>query len=204
MIKIAVWIMLAWTIPCAAQDYVSLVPEGWEIIDVQVGDLNKDQVDDVAMIVRFMGDVASPPRSLIVAFKTTGGYAEPYRADDVILGEHEGGTMGDPLQPMEIRRGTIVLSFSGGSRERWGYTYIFRYQKGDFRLIGATSSGGDPIEENYYTYDYNLSTGKIVISRTYGKEPERNESRELVKFLDPLPSLKTFSHHTANLWEGIE
>lgn len=98
----------------------------------QVGDLNKDQVDDVAMIVRFIGDVASPPRSLIVAFKTADGYAEPYRADGVILGEHEGGTMGDPLEPMQIRRGTIVLSFSGGSRERWGYTYISGTRKGTF------------------------------------------------------------------------
>ncbi len=204
MIKFAMFGLMVWAIPCLAQDYLPLVPEGWEIIDVQTGDLNKDQVDDVAMIVRFMGDVASPPRSLIVAFKTAGGYSEPYRADDVIMGEHEGGTMGDPLQPMQIRRGTIVLSFSGGSRERWGYTYIFRYQKGDFRLIGATSEGGDPIDENYYTYDYNLSTGKIVITRTYGKEPERNETKEMEKFLDPLPSLSTFSHETVNLWEGVE
>ncbi|NUM81540.1 hypothetical protein HUU42_12105 [bacterium] len=204
MIKIAVLGLMIWTIPCFAQDYAYLVPEGWQIIDVQVGDLNKDQVDDVAMIVEFTGDVAMPPRSLIIAFKTADGYSEPYRADGVILGKYEGGTMGDPLQPMLIRRGTIVLSFSGGSRERWGFTYIFRYQKGDFQLIGATSSDGDPIEENYSNYDYNLSTGRIVITRTYGKEPARNETKELVKFLDPLPSLSTFSHHSTNLWEGIE
>ena len=204
MKKIAVFILLVWAIPCAAQDYLSLVPEGWELIDVQVGDLNKDQVDDVAMIVRFMGDVALPPRSLIVAFKTAGGYSDPYRADDVIMGAHEGGTMGDPLQPMQIRRGTIVLSFAGGSRWRWGFTYIFRYQKGDFRLIGATNENVDPIDEIFETYDYNLSTGKMVITRTYGKEPERNETKELTRVLDPLPSLSTFSQSSVNLWEGVE
>ncbi len=81
--------------------------------------------------------------------------------------------MGDPFQDLKIERGCIVINHSGGSRQKWAYTHRYRYQKGDWKLIGATAVANDPCKE-IETFDYNLSSGKV----NYQKEYENCETEE--------------------------
>lgn len=88
-----------------------------------------------------------------------------YTADDVILSTKHGGMTGDPLKGVRIENGTIVIGHAGGSREKWNYVHRFRWQDGDFQLIGVTVESDDPCTK-LTKLDYNLSTGAADYSTT--------------------------------------
>ena len=93
-----------------------------------------------------------------------------------------------------IERNCIVIHHFGGSRQKWNYTHRFRYQSGDFQLIGATVRFGSPCDY-FFTFDYNLSNGKI----NYKKETEdckngksKIEKDEMIRKLETLPTMNGF------------
>lgn len=100
-----------------------------------------------------------------------------YTAEDVILSTEHGGMMGDPLESAEIENGIIVIKHFGGSRSKWHYTHRFRWQKGDFQLIGTTVVLDDPCTKST-TFDYNLSTG-IADYATTTQECSGDEVKDL-------------------------
>ena len=102
--------------------------------------------------------------------------------------------MGDPFEGISIERNCIVINHFGGSRQKWNYTHRFRYQSGDFQLIGATVTFGSPCDY-FFTFDYNLSNGKI----NYEKETEdcehensKIEKEEMIIKLETLPKMNGF------------
>ncbi|TXH28892.1 MAG: hypothetical protein E6Q96_04495, partial [Cyclobacteriaceae bacterium] len=109
----------------------TFIPENWTLVQETSGDLNKDSLNDVAMIVEYAGDAleGERPRSLIILFldKATQNYTLAATADHVILDAHSGGTMGDPLDKFEIKGGVLRIDFAGGSREQWTTTHRYRY-----------------------------------------------------------------------------
>lgn len=88
-----------------------------------------------------------------------------YTADEALLSTEHGGMMGDPLEDVSIVDGAIVIKHFGGSRSKWHYTHRFRWQNGDFQLIGATVETDDSCTANT-VFDYNLSTGDAMYIRT--------------------------------------
>ena len=111
-----------------------------------------------------------------------------------ILPSQQGGMMGDPFEGISIERNCIVINHFGGSRQKWNYTHRFRYQSGDFQLIGATVTFGSPCDY-FFTFDYNLSNGKI----NYEKETEdcehensKIEKEEMIIKLETLPKMNGF------------
>ena len=76
--------------------------------------------------------------------------------------------MGDPFENIEIAQGILLISQSGGSSWKWGYTDKYRFQNNSFELIGHTSKAGKPCER-WVSYDYNLSTGNIEYRKEYEK-----------------------------------
>lgn len=97
-----------------------------------------------------------------------------YAARGVILPTEHGGMMGDPFVGVKIASRTIVFDHHGGSRWKWDYTHRFRFQEGDFRLIGATVQSG-AVCEYWVKLDYNLSTGMAHLA----KETEDCENDDL-------------------------
>lgn len=100
-----------------------------------------------------------------------------YTAEDVILSTEHGGMMGDPLESAKIENGTIVIKHFGGSRTKWSYTHRFRWQQGEFQLIGTTIENDDPCLK-YTKLDYNLSTSQANYATTT-KECKGDESLDL-------------------------
>lgn len=152
----------------------SFIPENYKIAEdydgeaLKTGDLNKDGLSDAAFIVEGPQTAdQAPERILMVALgKADNTYTLEVTAKDAILRADEGGMMGDPLESIEIKKGSLFLHFSGGSSWRWYYSYQFRYQDGDWYLIGATEGSYHASTPEETITDYNLLTGDYIISQT--------------------------------------
>lgn len=166
-------------LPPSAANEAGLVPPGWTAAKRAIGDLNGDGRPDLALLLRMTSkaNVLPIPNSesaetfdtnpflLVVAFTdSAGGYRVvtsthrffqrpeiPY-SGDVPPGE------GDSVR---IERGTLLLA---NEYLRGHDGYRFRWDKGEFRLIGFESGGssGGCIE----TISINYLTGKVLWSNT--------------------------------------
>lgn len=157
-----------------AKDVTSLIPTGWHILEHSEpvkaeGDLNKDGIQDIALIIERAIDIDA--RSLLIAFGTKENtYSLSIIADNVVLPVFAGGGYGDPFNGLNIDRGSVVVSDYGGSDDRWYHKYRFRFQDNDWFLIGATMGENHPIKEGTEmgndVDDYNLLTGDFISTRT--------------------------------------
>ncbi len=188
----------------ASELFKAQIPSDWEVLDEQYGDLNKDSISDAAIIIQEKGEGTGEygkRRTIMVFFKgKDGGYKLVSRGETSIMGDQAGGMMGDPYQSMKIIKNVIVLDFWGGSRDKWGLTHRYRFQNGDFYLIGATNQGGDGITN--YNYDYNVSTGKMILTVKDKENPKKNVNETKIVKQDPLPSLKTFKPFSTLTFDG--
>ncbi|MDR6553512.1 hypothetical protein [Paenibacillus qinlingensis] len=151
-----------------------LIPTGWQLLvrhnsaERVEGDLNKDGIQDVAMVIEKIEAMKeeAPERALLIGFGNRDStYTRSIIAEKAILKADEGGIWGDPLDSIFIDRGSIVVSFYGGSNFRWYGNYRFRFQNGDWYLIGATLGSyftGTMTEKTGDEADYNLLTGDYV------------------------------------------
>ncbi len=160
-------------------DIDNLIPSGWSLFQIREGepakaegDLNKDGISDIAVIIEKNTTTAdeAPPRSLMIAFGTeNNGYSPSIIADQVLLTADEGGVWGDPFESLTIHRGSVLISEYGGSNWRWYNKYRFRYQDDDWYLIGATFGEYHTLTntlENADEQDYNLLTGDYIVRYT--------------------------------------
>ena len=133
-----------------SQNIESFIPEGWRLIAKAEGDLNKDNLIDIAAVIEQEVQNLSPEeaaaRILLIALqKDNEVYELSIQSDKAILRADEGGIFGDPFyEGLSVDRGSLLISFYGGSNWRWGRVYRFRYQDNGWYLIGATLS-------NYWT-----------------------------------------------------
>jgi hypothetical protein len=170
------WLLLLAGLAATAQDQhptgtkKTLVPAGWTVVEEASGDLNQDGIDDAALVIEgpASNEEDEKPRALLVLLKDKGMndlYTQASRSDKVILGSQLGGALGDPLANLVIEKGVLRIDFYGGSREKWSTTHRYWYKAADqsVYVIGATYT----IEADTYqeTYDYNISTGNIIITR---------------------------------------
>ncbi|WP_157264688.1 hypothetical protein [Paenibacillus oryzisoli] len=152
----------------------TLIPPGWQLLVRQSGaekvegDLNNDGIQDVAIVIEKLESAKdqAAERALLIAFGNKDGtYTRSVIADKAILKADEGGVWGDPLADLAIDRGSVVVSFYGGSNFRWYGNYRFRFQNEDWYLIGATVGSyftGTMTEKTGDEEDYNLLTGDYV------------------------------------------
>jgi len=186
--------------PKAGRSLQSFVPPGWFILRQAKGDLNQDGQEDAALVVANKKEKDSDlreedmPRYLLLLFKTTDGYQLSASSDKAILLKRDGGMLGDPFQELKIERGAVVFNFYGGSRDRWGGLYRFRYQNGDWYLIGKTIDTGDTMLLTNSSDDYNLVTGLLVRenSKEGGKVSVKRE-KTAPKPLIPLSKFDPFA-----------
>ncbi|MGZ4055175.1 MAG: hypothetical protein ACXVPU_07440 [Bacteroidia bacterium] len=168
------------------------VPAGWKIINVAYGDLNKDKADDVAFVIqstdtlpellynngtkKYDQEDNSGARILVVLFKKSDAkYHLMLQNNDFILRPDEGGMCCDPFYELKIENATLIIPFYGGlSNDKWGSTYIFRYEDNDWFLIGASVSSshvewGDSTDASSITeeeFSYNFLTGKMKTTKS--------------------------------------
>lgn len=157
-----------------------IIPKNYSIVDSIKGDLNNDGIDELVVAFNTQKEsednFESVIRELIIYKKEKNEWTVWTKSKDALYGSRDGGMMGDPFEKIEVKKGHLFVSQSGGSSWKWGHTDQYRYQDGKFYLIGYISNYGKPCE--YWTdVDFNLSTGKIILKKEYEKCPNNDEQK---------------------------
>jgi hypothetical protein len=156
------------------------------------GDLNGDGIPDVAVLLAdkaMKEDAADKPLALRVYFADKSGKltlaTEAPKAACLGCGGVKGG---DAPYTLEIKKGVLSLTYDGGSRETESYTTKWRYQHGDFELVGIhevqmDTLAGDKGMIRSIERDVNVSTLKMeetvstVVSSTPDGEIKTTEKK---------------------------
>lgn len=164
------------------------VPAGWKLIKEAKGDLNKDGLADVALVIenkdprnfisnadKLGGDTLNlNPRLVLVAFKKENGtYELVAKNASFIPTQHneKSPCLTDPFAEngsIGIAKGLLSIHFqnfySCGAWEIYNFDYIFRYQNQKFELIGYNKSSINRSSGEQISTTMNFSTMKINYS----------------------------------------
>jgi len=151
-----------------AEKLKSFTPEFWKKKATTYGDLDNDGDEGAAVVYVMPWDRGFGFVHCLGIFKktTSGNWKLWHQSMAPLLDSKSGGVWGDPFESIKIERNTIVISHFGGSRQKWQYTYRYRFQKDDWYLIGASTIQGDPCEYEE-KFDYNTMTGKVITTKIY-------------------------------------
>ncbi|SOD18328.1 hypothetical protein [Pedobacter xixiisoli] len=168
-----------------ASKATDFVPKGWKLIAEAKGDLNKDGLEDVALvientnpknIINNSGKLGDPelntnPRCLLVAFKKPNGWYELFAKNTTFIpppNAEDAPCLLDPFGEngyMEIVKGLLKIHFqnfySCGAWEIYNFEYIFRYQHQKFELIGYNKSSMHRSSGEQTNTTVNFSTLKM-------------------------------------------
>ena len=136
-------------------------PKNSTIIETVDGDLDGDRIPEKVIVY----DITSEnTREIQILKKMNNKWKILEKSRSAILGNEDGGMMGDPFLYCKIENGILITSHYGGSSWKWGFTDKYRFQNGHFELIGHSSEGGRP-GDYWISTDFNLSTGKLVYKK---------------------------------------
>ena len=177
----------------------SNLPQGYEMIGSTYGDLNKDDMMDLAIIVADTREDVEfdAPVYLGIFFKNaTGTYNLNVVSTTAVLCMKCGGVMGNPFSGIEITpKGILQIHHYGGSVERWSYIDKYRYQNSAFYLIGHTYTESSPDSPKTKSTDTNLLTGDQEIiedPNIASKKDNVKKTRSKVK-VKPLKTIDSYS-----------
>ncbi len=197
------------------------IPKNWKLTINTKGDLNKDNLDDIAMVIEDADslnihkndNLGTPfinlnPRYLLILFKnkTTNSYDLKAINKNFIPSENdaENSCLADPLLEdggVAIKKGMLQIDLnywtSCGSWSVTHSTYKFRFQENTFQLIGLDESyfGRNTGEETTTSYNY-LTHKKCVTSNANSlldenAKPKKSFKNIKARKLKNLESLKT-------------
>jgi hypothetical protein len=114
-------------------------------------------------------------RGLVIAFWNHDGYRLVLKNPTLVSSENEdGGVYFPPELTASVEKGALVLHYSHGRYGYWRYT--FRYQQGDFALIGYDrSEDHGPVVETFTSV--NLSTGRKLKKVNMNSDAQVGEER---------------------------
>ncbi len=120
--------------------FKNFLPKYYTVLDTANSDFNNDGLIDVVIVAHYNNktkDVLEEKnRAIIILQKTKAGFIQKVKTLNGMLCKSCGGLFGDPYQGISLKKNILTLNNYGGSSWRWSITYIFRYQKKDWQLIG--------------------------------------------------------------------
>lgn len=161
--------------------YRAYIPAKYHLFEAIEGDLNKDGLKDVVLIVKatdpkafvhdeYRGQLDRNRRGAIVLLSEKGKYKPVVSNLNCFSSENEdGGVYFPPDLWMEIKNNLLSVYYSHG---RYGYwRYLFRLEGNDLRLIGYDdSSNHGPLIQSQTSI--NFLTGKKVVRDNLSQDPE--------------------------------
>lgn len=190
----------------SARDFA---PRGWIVLDSATGDLNNDQLSDLAFVLQhknsisliktadgYSDTVTTQPRILVIAFYSPSAkqFIIAEQSNSFIL-HHDNPNMEDPFDTLLISNGVLQIDFhiwmNMGSWTTSNNSYEFSYQDGQFKLVSAEyfsvdRASGDTEDRSYHflSKEVKISTGNI------SRKKVKTKSRPIA--IDELKTLKTF------------
>ena len=217
--------LLAENFPQKAHNVEDFIPKGWKSIIVKKGDLNKDKIDDVVLLIqkndpknfRKVEDGTNldfNPIIMLVLFKDTNSQYNLVAKNDKGFIPSEGKAHEEVLQSIEdsnsitIKNNTLKIYtlWEGPSAASTSSTnYVFRYQNNRFELIGLEiRSGGNSSYTDYESFvaSINFSTKKLIKTKETGKydsdEKSKIEKKEKTININKNYILENMTEKTAN------
>ena len=165
----------------ASSQYKAYLPTKYTVFEVVQGDLNKDGLKDVVLIVKatdpkqwvtdeYRGKLDRNRRGVIVLLNTKGHYQKVVQNLSLFSSENEdGGVYFAPELVPSIEKGLLKLHYAHG---RYGYwAYQFRLEGRDMRLIGYDSSDNFGPYVNSET-SVNFLTAKKLVRENLNKDSD--------------------------------
>ena len=215
--------LLAENFPQKASNIEDFIPKGWKSIIVKKGDLNKDKIDDVVLLIqkndpknfRKVEDGTNldfNPVVMLVLFKDTNSQYNLVAKNEKGFFPSEGKAHEEVLETIvdedsiTIKNNTLrIYTFWEGIRASASSTnYVFRYQNNRFELIGLeiinSGTNGDDLEFN--TYSINFSTKKLIKTKETDKlgsdEKSKIEKKEKTININKNYILENMTEKTAS------
>jgi hypothetical protein len=167
-------------LPPQAASAEAFVPPGWKLETKVVGDLNRDGVPDLVLVLRednpknlvehdILGDnpLNTNPRILAIAFGSKAGPYTLQLQNHTLIPRREVPTVEDPLEEgnVAIDRDVLRLKLdyfmSAGSWSAFNVTFRFRHQNGRHLLIGFDRYSFHRGSGESTDVSINFLTGKI-------------------------------------------
>ena len=160
------------------------LPEGYVIVEMINGDLNKDGLEDCILIIKgtdkrkiindkYSGELDRNRRGIIILFNKDGRYEMIVRNKDCFSSENEdGGVYFPPELYVEIEKGNLKVNYGHGRYGHWSYT--FRFQNSDFELIGYDRSNGGAVTNSETSINF-LTKRKLEKVNLYKNTEEGHE-----------------------------
>lgn len=144
--------------------------KGYEKILETKGDLDKDGKDETVVVFNTNIKTKSEgfERKFYILKNITGKLKIWKENSSVIIDSKYGFYPTDNKLDVQIKNNCLLISqlFFTNSRHSDTSKYTFRFQNGDFYLIGSKYQLDDTCEFNF-TYEVNFSTGKTIVDEQY-------------------------------------
>ena len=156
-----------------------------------MGDLNKDNLDDKVIVTQDTINEMAPYKLQLFFAQPNGKFQLIATSTKIIAPQYPNGRdgyrTGDAFMDVTIIKGIVSVNFG---LLRGHFEHKFRYQNGNFELIGFSYTASDG-HGTMSSTDFNLSTGvRIEKTEGYGQEevvPTYSKKKILIR---PLPKIQ--------------
>lgn len=183
------------------------VPKGYTQIAQTKGDLDKDGKEEIVLVFdthikasddRNLEGTADYKRVFYILKNDNGGLKVWKENSSILFSSGTGFYPSDNTLQVTIKNNSLHIgqTFFTNSRHTQKYKHTFRFQNGDFYLIGSHDHFEDTCDFSF-TNEINFSTGKVIIDREYSscdddaKIPE-NTHKEFTHKLQNLIQMNDF------------
>ncbi|MFL9832048.1 hypothetical protein ABS764_14445 [Flavobacterium sp. ST-87] len=166
------------------------------------GDLNKDNLEDKVVVTQDTINENAPYKLQIFFAQPNGQFKLIATSTKIITPQYpdgrDGYRTGDGFMDVTISKGIVSVNFG---LLRGHFEHKFRFQNGNFELIGFSSVSSDG-HGKMYTTDFNLSTGiRIEKIENYGEDDDGVSSNIKKKILiRPLPKIQDVEPYENELY----
>jgi len=158
------------------------------------GDLNKDGLVDYVQVSQDTVSTTAPYKLEIYFAEINGNFKKIVSTTKAIDAQYPDGKNGyyngNSFYKIDIVKGVLSIQ---NELIRGNFEHKFRYQNGNFELIGFSQVYSDG-QGTMGKIDFNLSTGiRIKTTEPYGEDdfPKTNSKKKIV--IKPLPKLQDFA-----------
>ncbi len=153
---------------------VSYVPSGFKLLKEIKGDVTKDGKDDLIKIFEMPAKNEDKEIRRLYLFRNIEDSNSDciVENDNAVWTSEDGGMMGDPLDDIYIKNGSLFFSYYGGSAWRWSVRFQFLMRDGILSLVGKEDTS-----ENINTSETKATSTNYLSGKRLIKERIINENR---------------------------